>query len=334
MDQGYQMFSQFYIQPIKRVAATIARTAVRETYYLTKGILREGVRGAKLVGKTAGSEIYKRVVTSRYELRQLEKKKRLALDIEAEYAQKRCETYVDKFDKYIFPNFKAEGISTKICDAIRDQWLDLSAPDVNPHETLMDYATLQKGYETLSKAALSGDRLKMEEAIKDWNSLYKARMEMRGHEEEAFNKGQEDFEKDMDDSGKKETQNKEKDTEKTDLGEDKQEQRDATHDRSNNERTRNPKTDRVRKSYREDRITPDEAKEIGSQAVKHHDEVLYKGTRAHVHGDVMMKNPGKTIEDVAHKAEQQLRKEEERAAKMSAKEISKMAERISHGNER
>ena len=68
----------------------------------------------------------------------------------------------------------------------------------------MDYATLQKGYETLSKAALSGDRLTMEESIKDWNSLYKARQEMRGHEEEAFNKGQEEFEKEENDPGFKE----------------------------------------------------------------------------------------------------------------------------------
>ena len=330
MDQGYQMFSQFYIQPIKRVAETIARTAVRETYSLTKGVVREGVRGVKLVGKTAGSEIYKRLVTSRYELRQLEKKKRLALDIEAEYAQKKCETYVDKFDKYIFPKFKQEGINTKVCYAIRDQWLELSAPDANPHETLMDYATLQKGYETLSKAALSGDRLTMEESIKDWNSLYKARQEMRGHEEEAFNKGQEEFEKEQNDPEFKKARNEEKSTEKTGSGE--ASHKEASRNRSNSERRRNPNTDRVRNSYREDKITPDEAKEMGSRAVKVHEEVLYKGD--HVRSDVMKRKPGKGIEEVAHKAEQQLRKEEEKAAKMSAKEISKMAEKMIHGNER
>lgn len=330
MDQGYQMFSQFYIQPIKRVAETIARTAVRETYSLTKGVVREGVRGVKLVGKTAGSEIYKRLVTSRYELRQLEKKKRLALDIEAEYAQKKCETYVDKFDKYIFPKFKQEGINTKVCYAIRDQWLELSAPDANPHETLMDYATLQKGYETLSKAALSGDRLTMEESIKDWNSLYKARQEMRGHEEEAYNKGRQEFEKEQNDPEFKKARNEEKSTEKTGSGE--ASHKEASRNRSNSERRRNPNTDRVRNSYREDKITPDEAKEMGSRAVKVHEEVLYKGD--HVRSDVMKRKPGKGIEEVAHKAEQQLRKEEEKAAKMSAKEISKMAEKMIHGNER
>lgn len=330
MDQGYQMFSQFYIQPIKRVAETIARTAVRETYSLTKGVVREGVRGVKLVGKTAGSEIYKRLVTSRYELRQLEKKKRLALDIEAEYAQKKCETYVDKFDKYIFPKFKQEGINTKVCYAIRDQWLELSAPDANPHETLMDYATLQKGYETLSKAALSGDRLTMEESIKDWNSLYKARQEMRGHEEEAYNKGRQKFEKEENDPEFKKARNEEKSTEKTGSGE--ASHKEASRNRSNSERRRNPNTDRVRNSYREDKITPDEAKEMGSRAVKVHEEVLYKGD--HVRSDVMKRKPGKGIEEVAHKAEQQLRKEEEKAAKMSAKEISKMAEKMIHGNER
>lgn len=334
MDQGYQMFSQFYIQPIKRVAETIARTAVRETYSLTKGVVREGVRGVKLVGKTAGSEIYKRLVTGRYELRQLEKKKRLALDIEAEYAQKRCETYVDKFDKHIFPNFKQAGINTKVCYAIRDQWLELSAPDANPHETLMDYATLQKGYETLSKAALSGDRLTMEESIKDWNSLYKARQEMRGHEEEAFNKGQEEFEKEENDPGFKEAHNNGKSTEKSGPGEARQEQRETAHEKSNYGRKRNPKTERVKRSYREDKITPDDAKEMGSRAVKQHEEVLYKGKGDHVRGDVMKSKSGKSIEEVAHKAEQQLRKEEEKAAKMSAKEISKMAEKIIHGNER
>ncbi len=330
MDQGYQMFSQFYIQPIKRVAETIARTAVRETYSLTKGVVREGVRGVKLVGKTTGSEIYKRLVTSRYELRQLEKKKRLALDIEAEYAQKKCETYVDKFDKYIFPKFKQEGINTKVCYAIRDQWLELSAPDANPHETLMDYATLQKGYETLSKAALSGDRLTMEESIKDWNSLYKARQEMRGHEEEAYNKGRQEFEKEQNDPELKKARNEEKSTEKTGSGE--ASHKEASRNRSNSERRRNPNTDRVRNSYREDKITPDEAKEMGSRAVKVHEEVLYKGD--HVRSDVMKRKPGKGIEEVAHKAEQQLRKEEEKAAKMSAKEISKMAEKMIHGNER
>ena len=330
MDQGYQMFSQFYIQPIKRVAETIARTAVRETYSLTKGVVREGVRGVKLVGKTTGSEIYKRLVTSRYELRQLEKKKRLALDIEAEYAQKKCETYVDKFDKYIFPKFKQEGINTKVCYAIRDQWLELSAPDANPHETLMDYATLQKGYETLSKAALSGDRLTMEESIKDWNSLYKARQEMRGHEEEAYNKGRQEFEKEQNDPEFKKARNEEKSTEKTGSGE--ASHKEASRNRSNSERRRNPNTDRVRNSYREDKITPDEAKEMGSRAVKVHEEVLYKGD--HVRSDVMKRKPGKGIEEVAHKAEQQLRKEEEKAAKMSAKEISKMAEKMIHGNER
>ena len=330
MDQGYQMFSQFYIQPIKRVAETIARTAVRETYSLTKGVVREGVRGVKLVGKTAGSEIYKRLVTGRYELRQLEKKKRLALDIEAEYAQKKCETYVDKFDKYIFPKFKQEGINTKVCYAIRDQWLELSAPDANPHETLMDYATLQKGYETLSKAALSGDRLTMEESIKDWNSLYKARQEMRGHEEEAYNKGRQEFEKEQNDPEFKKARNEEKSTEKTGSGE--ASHKEASRNRSNSERRRNPNTDRVRNSYREDKITPDEAKEMGSRAVKVHEEVLYKGD--HVRSDVMKRKPGKGIEEVAHKAEQQLRKEEEKAAKMSAKEISKMAEKMIHGNER
>ena len=330
MDQGYQMFSQFYIQPIKRVAETIARTAVRETYSLTKGVVREGVRGVKLVGKTAGSEIYKRLVTSRYELRQLEKKKRLALDIEAEYAQKKCETYVDKFDKYIFPKFKQEGINTKVCYAIRDQWLELSAPDANPHETLMDYATLQKGYETLSKAALSGDRLTMEESIKDWNSLYKARQEMRGHEEEAYNKGRQEFEKEQNDPEFKKARNEEKSTEKTGSGE--ASHKEASRNRSNSERRRNPNTDRVRNSYREDKITPDEAKEMGSRAVKLHEEVLYKGD--HVCSDVMKSKSGKGIEEVAHKAEQQLRKEEEKAAKMSAKEISKMAEKMINGNER
>ena len=330
MDQGYQMFSQFYIQPIKRVAETIARTAVRETYSLTKGVVREGVRGVKLVGKTAGSEIYKRLVTSRYELRQLEKKKRLALDIEAEYAQKKCETYVDKFDKYIFPKFKQEGINTKVCYAIRDQWLELSAPDANPHETLMDYATLQKGYETLSKTALSGDRLTMEESIKDWNSPYKARQEMRGHEEEAYNKGRQEFEKEQNDPEFKKARNEEKSTEKTGSGE--ASHKEASRNRSNSERRRNPNTDRVRNSYREDKITPDEAKEMGSRAVKVHEEVLYKGD--HVRSDVMKRKPGKGIEEVAHKAEQQLRKEEEKAAKMSAKEISKIAEKMIHGNER
>ena len=332
MDQGYQMFSQFYIQPIKRVAETIARTAVRETYSLTKGVVREGVRGVKLVGKTAGSEIYKRLVTSRYELRQLEKKKRLALDIEAEYAQKKCETYVDKFDKYIFPKFKQEGINTKVCYAIRDQWLELSAPDATPHETLMDYATLQKGYETLSKAALSGDRLTMEESIKDWNSLYKARQEMRGHEEEAFNKGQEEFEKEENDPGFKEAHNDGKSTEKTGSGETKHEQKEAARDRGNSDRTRKPKTERVKRNYREDKITPEDAKEMGSRAVKLHEEVLYKGD--HVCSDVMKSKSGKGIEEVAYKAEQQLRKEEERAAKKSSKEISKMAEKMIHGNER
>lgn len=196
------------------------------------------MRGVKLVGKTAGSEIYKRLVTSRYELRQIEKKKRLALDIEAEYAQKKCETYVDKFDKYIFPNFKQAGIGTKVCNPIRDQWLELSAPDANPHETLMDYATLQKGYETLSKAALSGDRLTMEESIKDWNSLYKARQEMRGHEEEAYNKGRQEFEKEESSPDFKETKDYGKRAEKTAPREVRQEE--TAHDNNNNSRRRNP----------------------------------------------------------------------------------------------
>lgn len=71
---------------------------------------------------------------------------------------------------------------------------------------------------------------------------------------------------------------------------------------------------------------------MGSRAVKLHEEVLYKGD--HVCSDVMKSKSGKGIEEVAHKAEQQLRKEEEKAAKMSAKEISKMAEKMINGNER
>ena len=49
MEQGYQTFKQYYIEPIKKVSEMISRTAVRSVGSAVRGVAHETMRGVKTV---------------------------------------------------------------------------------------------------------------------------------------------------------------------------------------------------------------------------------------------------------------------------------------------
>ena len=154
MEQGYQTFKQYYIEPIKKVSEMISRTAVRSVGSAVRGVAHETMRGVKTVGR----EVYNYTIKGEYQLWQAKRRKKAELKLEMEYSQKRCDNYVVRFKTEISPKLISAGIPPETCDKIKKQWISLASPDLNPFESIIDYGTLQKGYEVFKGALLDGSK--------------------------------------------------------------------------------------------------------------------------------------------------------------------------------
>ena len=318
MEQGYQTFKQYYIEPIKKVSEMISHTAVRSVGSAARGVAHETLRGVKTVGR----EVYNYTIKGEYQLWQAKRRKKAELNLEMKYSQKRCDNYVVRFKTEISPKLISAGIPPETCDRIKKQWISLASPDLNPFESIIDYGTLQKGYEIFTSALLSGKKSVIRDSVKNWDRLYEARESMRGSERMYYERA-------------KKNMHREKD-EKTDKSSSKESSKGADNktgsrssgtketSRSAGADADHTKTYEKRKSKRN--ITPEEAKEMGSKAVTFRDGIYMRNVDEYVksHGVNMPKNTGeRSVREAAVKAGEQLKREESKAAERTNKSINK-----------
>ncbi len=287
MEQGYQTFKQYYIEPIKKVSEMISRTAVRSVGSAVRGVAHETMRGVKTVGR----EVYNYTIKGEYQLWQAKRRKKAELKLEMEYSQKRCDNYVVRFKTEIGPKLISAGIPPETCDKIKKQWISLASPDLNPFESIIDYGTLQKGYEVFKGALLDGSKSIVRDSVKNWDRLYEARESMRGNEHLYYKQAKEHLLPIKD---------------KTLTA--------PSHTNENvKEKTRTL-------------ITVDKAREIGSKAVTFRDGLYMKNTDEYLksHGIPLSRNSGeRSVREAAARAGEQLKREESKAAERTNKSINK-----------
>ena len=287
MEQGYQTFKQYYIEPIKKVSEMISRTAVRSAGYAARGMARETMRGVKTVGR----EVYNYTIKGEYQLWQAKRRKKAELKLEMEYSQKRCDNYVVRFKTEISPKLIDAGIPPETCDRIKKQWLSLASPDLNPFESIIDYGTLQKGYEVFKSALLDGNKSIVRDSVKNWDRLYEARESMRGNEHLYYEQAKEHL-----------------------LPVNKTSHTAPSH-----------VADKVKEKPRTN-ITMDKAREIGSKAVTFRDGLYMGNADEYIksHGiSVSGRSSERSLREAAAKAGEQLKKEESKAAERTNKTIDK-----------
>ena len=287
MEQGYQTFKQYYIEPIKKVSEMISRTAVRSVGSAVRGVAHETLRGVKTVGR----EVYNYTIKGEYQLWQAKRRKKAELKLEMEYSQKRCDNYVVRFKTEISPKLISAGIPPETCDKIKKQWISLASPDLNPFESIIDYGTLQKGYEVFKGALLDGSKSIVRDSVKNWDRLYEARESMRGNEHLYYEQAKEHL----------------------------LPIKDKTH-------TAPSHTNENVKEKTRTLITVDKAREIGSKAVTFRDGLYMKNTDEYLksHGVPLSRNSGeRSVREAAAKAGEQLKREESKAADRTNKSINK-----------
>ena len=287
MEQGYQTFKQYYIEPIKKVSEMISRTAVRSVGSAVRGVAHETMRGVKTIGR----EVYNYTIKGEYQLWQAKRRKKAELKLEMEYSQKRCDNYVVRFKTEISPKLISAGIPPETCDKIKKQWISLASPDLNPFESIIDYGTLQKGYEVFKGALLDGSKSIVRDSVKNWDRLYEARESMRGNEHLYYEQAKEHL----------------------------LPIKDKTH-------TAPSHTNENVKEKTRTLITVDKAREIGSKAVTFRDGLYMKNTDEYLksHGVPLSRNSGeRSVREAAAKAGEQLKREESKAADRTNKSINK-----------
>ena len=287
MEQGYQTFKQYYIEPIKKVSEMISRTAVRSVGSAVRGVAHETMRGVKTIGR----EVYNYTIKGEYQLWQAKRRKKAELKLEMEYSQKRCDNYVVRFKTEISPKLISAGIPPETCDKIKKQWISLASPDLNPFESIIDYGTLQKGYEVFKGALLDGSKSIVRDSVKNWDRLYEARESMRGNEHLYYEQAKEHL----------------------------LPIKDKTH-------TAPSHTNENVKEKTRTLITVDKAREIGSKAVTFRDGLYMKNTDEYLksHGVPLSRNSGeRSVREAAAKAGEQLKREESKAAERTNKSINK-----------
>ena len=287
MEQGYQTFKQYYIEPIKKVSEMISRTAVRSVGSAVRGVAHETLRGVKTVGR----EVYNYTIKGEYQLWQAKRRKKAELKLEMEYSQKRCDNYVVRFKTEISPKLISIGIHPETCDRIKKQWISLASPDLNPFESIIDYGTLQKGYEVFKGALLDGNKSTIRDSVKNWDRLYEARESMRGNEHLYYEQAKENLLPIKDKA-----------------------------------RTAPSYTNDIVKEKTKANITIDRAREIGSKAVTFRDGLYMRNTDEYIksHGIPLSRNTGeKSVREAAAKAGEQLKREESKVAERTNKSINK-----------
>ena len=208
-----------------------------------------------------------------------------------EYSQKRCDNYVVRFKTEISPKLISAGIPPETCDKIKKQWISLASPDLNPFESIIDYGTLQKGYEVFKGALLDGSKSIVRDSVKNWDRLYEARESMRGNEHLYYEQAKEHL----------------------------LPIKDKTH-------TAPSHTNENVKEKTRTLITIDKAREIGSKAVTFRDGLYMKNTDEYLksHGVPLSRNSGeRSVREAAAKAGEQLKREESKAAERTNKSINK-----------
>ena len=307
MEQGYQTFKQYYIEPIKKVSEMISRTAVRSASHVARGVAHETARGVKAIGR----ELYNCTIKSEYQLWQTKRRKKAELKLEMEYSQKRCDNYVVRFKTEISPKLENAGIPKGTCERIKNQWISLASPDLNPFESIIDFGTLQKGYEIFNAALLNGNKNIIRDSVKNWDSLYEARESMRGSERMYYERAKEHMNKDAEKTASKDTR------EKSGFSKTTEKDNSAHSDHSHAGTSGRRKTGRT--------VTPDEAREMGSKAVRFQDGMYMRNADEHLrsHGVSPEKAGADKVRKDASKAAEDLKKEERKTAERANKAIDK-----------